>query len=105
MRTIHKLVVGICIIAAIPFLNSCKKDDPVSCNYATEVQDELNAVNAAATAYGNDPSTANCNAFKSAYQNYLNALEDHSNCVLAEQQAAYQQALDDAQAAIDGFQC
>ena len=60
---------------AIPFLNSCKKDDPVSCNYATEVQNEVNALSAAASAYGNDPSTANCNAFKTAYQNYIMRLK------------------------------
>jgi hypothetical protein len=104
MITIQKLIAGICIIA-LPFFIACGKDDPATCDYATEVQDELNAVNAAATTYGNNPTTENCNAFKAAYQNYLNELQDHDNCVLPAQQAQYQDAIDQAQASLDALQC
>ena len=105
MKNFQKLIVGICIMS-IPFFSACGNDDPVSCNYAEEVQDELQAVTDAATAYGNDPTNpAKCNAYKVAFQDYLNALEDHDNCVRAEDQAAYDQAIDDAQASINALQC
>jgi hypothetical protein len=76
------------------------------CNWATEVQDELDAVTAAATAYGNDPTnSAKCNAYKSAFQDYLNALEDHKGCVPSEQSAQLQQSIDAAQTSLDALQC
>lgn len=89
---------------SIPFVSSCKKD-PVSCNWATEVQSELDAVTTAATAYGNNPTTATCNAYKTAFQNYLNALEDHKSCVPSEQSAQLQQSIDAAQTSLDALQC
>ena len=104
MNTFQKIIAGICIMS-IPFLSSCGKD-PVSCNYATEVQNELNALSTAATAYGNNPTTANCNAYKTSFQNYLNALEDHRSCATtAGQGAEFQQAIDDAQASLNQLQC
>ncbi len=106
MKTMQKLIA--CLMLGLVVLTySCKKDDdPVGCNYATEVQNEINALSAAATTYGSDPSTANCNAYKAAYQNYLNALEDHLDCAaLSGQQAELQAAINQAQAELDNFQC
>ncbi len=91
---------------SIPFFSACGKNDPNTCNYVTEVQNESDALTAALTAYSNDPSTANCNAFKGAYQDYLNALEDHRSCaVAAGQGTAFQQAIDNAQASLDTLVC
>ncbi len=104
MNKLQKIAVGI-FIMSIPIINSCKKDEPASCNYATETQDELNAVSAAAVTYGNDPSTANCNAYKAAFQTYLNALNSHSSCVLDSQQTEYHNAIIQAQADLDALQC
>jgi len=105
MNTFQKMLVGTCVIAA-PFLGSCGKDDPQDCNYVTETQDEYDALIAATNAWSADPqNTAKCNAYKNAFQNYLDELQDHDNCVLANQEAAYQQALIDAQASIDAIQC
>lgn len=106
MNTFQKMLVGVCIVAA-PFLGSCGKDnDPDPCNYITETQQEYDALIAASNAYAADPTnTAKCNAYKSAYQAYLNELEQHDNCVPAGQDAAYQQSIDDAQASINAFQC
>jgi hypothetical protein len=104
MNTFQKIIAGICIIA-IPFVSSCKKD-PVSCNWVTEVQGQLDAVTAAATAYGNDPTnSAKCQDYKTAFQNYLNALEDHKGCVPSEQSAQLQQSIDAAQTSLDALQC
>jgi multidrug efflux pump subunit AcrA (membrane-fusion protein) len=108
MNSIQKLLA--CLLLGIVVLTySCKKDDddPVGCNYATEVQDEVNALTEAATAYSSDPTNlAKCQAYKTAYQNYLNALEDHVDCAaLSGQQAELQSAIDQAQAQLDAFQC
>ncbi len=88
---------------------ACKDDDddPVNCNYLTEVQDELDAVTAAANAYSADPTNpAKCQSFVAAYQDYLNALEDHVECAAtAGQEDELQQAIDDAQASLNTIQC
>ncbi len=104
MNQIQKIFVVICI-AAVPFFGSCGKNDPVGCNYLTEVQNEADALTTALTAYSNNPTMANCNAYKNAYQDYLDALDDHHGCVLAGQQAAYQDSINQAQAALDALQC
>lgn len=105
MNSIQKIIAGICMMA-IPFLGSCGKDDPVSCNYATEVQAEANAFSAAATVYSNDPTTANCNAYKVSAQNYHDALEAHRNCATSSGQLTeFQAALDNLQLSINAIQC
>ena len=92
---------------SVPFFSSCDNDDPdPSCSYVTEVQDELQAVTDAGTAWGNDPTNvAKCNAYKAALQDYIDALEDHDNCVPGSQQDEYDQSLEDAQNSINPFQC
>ena len=105
MSTIQKLIAGICILS-IPFFTACGKDDPATCNYLTEVQDEATTFSNAATLYYSDiTNTANCQSYKVAYQNYLNALKDVDHCVKDEEEAAYHQALLDIQADIDLIQC
>ncbi len=55
-----------------------------NCNYnwAVGVQSELTAISNAATAYSTDPSVANCNNYKNALQNYVNALKPFGDCSL-----------------------
>ncbi len=48
--------------------------------WATDLEGELTAVIGAATAFSTDASDANCNAYKSAYQDYINALKPYGNC-------------------------
>jgi hypothetical protein len=107
MTTIQKLFA--CLLFGLVFLTySCNndEDDPVGCNYATEVQDEVDALTAAATAYGNDPTPANCQAYKNAAQNYLNELQDHVECAaLSGQQAELQAAINATQDSVDAIQC
>jgi|GEM_PF-1337210 len=108
MNSIQKLLVCL-LFGMVVFSIGCKKDDddPVGCNYATEVQNEVTALSEAATAYGNDPTNpAKCQAWKVAYQNYLNALEDNVECAaLNGQQAELQSAIDQAQLALNDIQC
>ncbi len=108
MNSIQKLLA--CLLLGMVIVTySCKKDDndPVGCNYATETQEELNALNAAAEAYGLDPTNSTkCQAFKDAYQAYLDDLQAHVECAaLSGQQAELQSAINQAQAAVNDIQC
>ena len=107
MNSIEKLLV--CMLFGIVVFNfGCKKDDdPVGCNYATEVQNEVNALTAATDAYVSDSTNpVKCQAWKDAYQDYLNALEAHKECAaLSGQQDELQAAIDQTQASLDAIQC
>lgn len=93
------LVSVICII-------SCKDDDPVTCNWTTELQAELNAFSNAATVYGQNPTTENCNAYRNAGLAYLDAAADLQSCANAQGQGQeYQQAIAEAEASLDALQC
>ena len=107
MNSIEKLLVCM-LFGIVVFSIGCKKDDdPVGCNFAAEVQNEVNALNTATTDYSNDPTNpAKCQAWRIAYQNYLNALEDNVECATVNgQEAELQAAIDQAQASLDDIQC
>ncbi len=106
MKTFKKILVGV-LILSMPVIYSCKDDDPVGCNYVTETQDELDALNAASSAWSADPGNMQkCNAYKTAATNYLNALDDHRNCATTPaQEQELQDAIDASQASIDALQC
>ena len=88
----------ICLAAG----TSCKKNAISNCNsfnISTDLQAELNNLSTAGSAYGNDPTTANCNAYKNAYQNYIDGLRGLESCAKAVGSlAAFQASLDDAEA-------
>lgn len=97
---------------AIFVCTGCSKDNPANpngCaanfNYAVELQAEATALSNAATAYSQDPSTENCNDYKSAYQAYLDAAADIKLCVPTADQAAYDAAIADAQASLNALSC
>ena len=107
MKSFEKLLVCM-LFGIVVFSIGCKKDDdPVGCNYATEVQNEVNALTAATDAYVADSTNpVKCQAWKDAYQDYLNALEAHKECAaLSGQQAELQSAIDQAQASLNSIQC
>lgn len=107
MNSIQRLFILMCILS-VPFFTACDKDDdePQTCDYTTELQAELNAVVAAAEAYGQNPTTANCNAYKNSLQVYLNEAEDFRTCAVnAGQGAQFQASIDQYQAIIDAIQC
>jgi len=104
-------LLSICAITGILLCAACKDDpapvDPCNnFNLAVALQAESNAVSAAATAFGLDPTTANCNAFRAAYLAYIEAAQGYQSCANSTGQGAeYQQALADAQAEIDSLMC
>ena len=108
MNAIQKLLACL-LLGSVIVTYSCKNDDndPVGCNYVLETQEEYDALNAALAAYSADPTnSAKCQAFKNAYQAYLNDLEAHVECAaLSGQQAQLQAEIDQAQAAVNDIQC
>lgn len=94
---------------------SCGGDDDdnnsnVDCNSAVSItasfQAETEAWTNALQAYSNDPSTANCNAYKTAYLEWLNAVRALESCYNeAGLGVEWQQSIDDAEAAINALVC
>lgn len=97
------------IFATVTLFFACNNNDDdggiTPCNWAVELADEAEALSNAATAYANDPTTANCEAYRQAFQDYLDEAEDLNLCVPTTDQAEYQQAIDDAQQSLDDLQC
>jgi len=102
MSTIKMLLLGLLLSGSACVLSCKDDDDPQGCDYVTETQDELNAVNAAINVYIADSSPANCQALKVAYGVYLDDLENHIECAaLSGQQAELQASIDQAQASLN----
>ncbi|MCB0638451.1 MAG: hypothetical protein KDC54_17595 [Lewinella sp.] len=102
---------ALALVTAALFLG-CKKEDnnPNGCgtanyNYTLEIQAEAQAFSDAAAAYAQDQSTANCLAYQSAAQAYLDAAADLDNCVPSAQRPSYLQAIADAQVELDALSC
>jgi hypothetical protein len=99
----------LCFLIVVTFLGlgSCKKKatDPDYCStsWATQLSSEVNALSTAAQTYASNPTTATCNAYKTAYQNYLDALEPFGDCALwtAQQKTELQDAINAAQQEIN----
>jgi len=95
---------------------SCGGDDDegssqnVDCSSSIAVNqaiaDEVNAISTVSQAYFTDPSPANCDALRDAYQNYIDALRDLQGCAnTAGVGAEFQTSLDDAEANISDLSC
>ena len=86
------------------FVTSCKKDGDgaagCSAAWATELQTEFSAISAAGATYALDPSAANCNAYKAAFQDYINALKPYGNCetLTGQSRADWQKSINEAEA-------
>jgi hypothetical protein len=108
MNSLQKLLA--CLMLGLIVIGyGCKKDDddPVGCNnWATEVTAEANAFAAAGEAWTLDQTAAKCQAYKDAGQDYVDALNEHSDCAtLSGQQAELQAAINSIQDAINAIQC
>jgi hypothetical protein len=68
------------------FLFSCGGDDgpgdcaDLSINFASEFSSEFQKIVNTGTAFGNDPSSSNCEAYKDAIRDYIDALRDFEDC-------------------------
>lgn len=83
-------------------------DTPENCSvaYSQAFEDELLNISNATQTYSADPSTANCEAFKAAYNDYLDALDNWEECaIFYNETAQWQQAIDATRVALDGLMC
>ncbi|TXB67929.1 hypothetical protein [Phaeodactylibacter luteus] len=74
-------------------------------DFSVELADELQAISETVNAYANDPTTANCEAYRQALLNYVDALEDAEPCILPGQRDAYDAALDQSRQDIMDISC
>jgi hypothetical protein len=108
-----KKIISLSVFVVLIFFSqiSCNKDssdnDPGYCGNAwtTQLSDETAALSNAATVYATDPTIENCNAYKAAYQNYLDALEPFTDCAgyTAAQKNDLENAIAQAQADINNL--
>jgi hypothetical protein len=109
MKVLHGIF-ALTLFSALLLTGGCKKEENngpcgANFNWAIELQDEAQALSAAAQAYGQDPSPANCEAYRAAAQAYLDVAADLDNCVLGVNRPDYEQAVAEAQAEVDALQC
>jgi len=107
MKKLHTLLTGLCLFLFAVSFTSCSSDEEECQDWALEAQDEVDAVTAAAMAFGNDPTnTSLCQAWVDAYDDLLDAYRGAESCAEAANQVTeWRQALDDAQDAVDAIVC
>lgn len=87
---------------------SCKKSKAAcgTFGWALSIQDELNNLSAATNAYSQNDTSENCNAYKQAYSEYLDALQGIEHCLVTDfERDDWQQSLNEAQQEVDSIQC
>ena len=86
-------------------LFSCKKESvgPCSASWASDLGNEFTAISTAASIYSADPSEANCNDFKAAYQDYIDALKPYGDCATLSgaSRTEWQNAINEAEGSLD----
>ena len=105
MKTL-KIFFTVCVLSMIC---ACGGDDEgingCDINEVNEaLEDEVAALDAAGLVYANDPTTANCNAWKSAANIYLDEVEGFQTCD-GLSQSEFNQIIEAAQAALDLIPC
>jgi len=103
----------LCIFSLLILSTSCGDDSdtneaPENCTtaFTQSFEDELLAVTEASQNFSTDPSTTNCEAFKDAYNDYIDALDDWEDCAnFYEQVAQWEQSLEAARDAVNSIEC
>ena len=72
-------IASVILISPLFFSLSCREANVVTCNYAQELQDESANLSNAAQAYGLDQTSANCEAYRQAFMDYLDEAEKLDN--------------------------
>ena len=100
-------VIGCCIV-----LISCSSNDDepavVNCGsgaWTQSVQTELNNWLTAIQVYGETPTIANCENYKTAILAYINALDKIKDCVPTESLLNFEQAIEEANLEIATIDC
>ena len=74
-------------------------------NWIEGAEEQINTWNNAAFVYSENPTTANCNAYKTAGANYLNVLEDVKNCVPSAGLSDFNEAIQKAKSELAQLDC
>lgn len=105
------LLIG-CLAVAITTITACSKNNPLNplgnCGnggWTVKVSKELNDFSTAASSYSTDPTPANCEAYKNAAKNYLDALEGVRGCVIGANQVEFNKAIAEAKEDVDQDDC
>lgn len=81
------------------------KADCVNGLWVQSIQSELSAWSAATQAYGTDPTTENCQKYKSTGQDYIKALDRIKACVPNQGLADFEESLEEAKTEINEIPC
>jgi hypothetical protein len=104
MKTI-KYVLG-CSILLFAF-TGCTKN-PVKCfggSWIQELSSELTDWTAAAQEYSDNPTSANCNSYKSSVNNYLDAIDKIKDCVPTASLGDLNGSIDEAKQELNEIDC
>ena len=96
------------LVVSCTVIFSCGKDSAVGCgsNFYADLENEINGLSDAATAYSTDPSVANCEKYKDALGNYFNAFEGLRSCYgVGVNKAEFDAAIKEAQDDLDDWEC
>lgn len=86
---------------AVPLNAGCDR----SKSWGEQTKQETEALNAALFTLSTSPSKANCESFRKAYIEYIEALEKVNTCVAGEHEAAFLKALKDGKAELASLDC
>ncbi|MDO6811034.1 hypothetical protein Q4603_20605 [Zobellia galactanivorans] len=111
MKRIELLRIIAC--SALLFSLGCSKDDDspdpqsgcLNKSWGEQTQAEVEAVTAAAATFSNEPSKASCENFRTAYIDYIEALQKLESCVPIPNQAAFAKALEDGKIELAKLDC
>lgn len=95
------------VIVAIAFFTSCAADN---CNMvffggSTIFNDEIAAVNEAITAFNDDMTTENCEAYRTSVRAFLDKRKEFRECVTDEDLAAYDAEISGLEELLDDLEC
>lgn len=106
----HSILLLTSLLAPLFFLISCSNSDGVSSsancdNWSEQYLAEANAYSDAATVYTNNPTPANCENYKTAGLNFIDALEGVVDCVPTTNIQDFQNSLNDYRAEVNSLNC
>lgn len=99
------LSLGIGLLLSI---GSCRKSGLRcgSLGFAFALQDEAQNLSNASSAYSQNPTPANCEAYKHAYLDYIDAIRGYEKCLTTQaERASWQQSLEDSEQNAMNIQC
>lgn len=102
------------LFSGLLFITACGSEDnddittPDACSQIISygrIDDVMGEFYSTASAYANEPTNANCEAYRKAAKEYLDVLEDYERCVDIDNYPDYQENLQEVQMEIDALSC